>query len=195
MANKWIYSQRVEDSFSPVQAELLEALLQPEEALYPWNPADPDTEAYFAEMENEFELEDWSDEEIMARSQKLFAGIDFCAKQVSPIADVLKKSLGERFAPRVPQTLLDAIAHKAHQVVSTNLSLADKLVECVQQLLPNWAEEDLLVLARPLAYAMRGEAETIESTPSAAWTELSDMEQARLSMAIAQYAIAHLHDS
>ena len=88
---------------------------------------------------------------------------------------------------------MQAIAQKAQAVISSNLSIAEKLVQCVQQQLPNWGEEDLIVFSRPLAYAMRGENNPVESTlsaiPEIQWSELSDMEQVRLSMAIARYAL------
>ncbi|HEY9875224.1 MAG TPA: hypothetical protein V6D12_17460 [Candidatus Obscuribacterales bacterium] len=198
MVSQSINSQGFEDSFSQAQAELLEALLEPSDALYPWNPADPSAEAYFENLEQQFQLDDWSDEEIMHRSRSLFAQLDSCWTQASsPTADVLEASLSDRFAARVPSDLLGAIARIAKQVVKTNLSKADQLVQCVQQMLPNWAEEDLLVFARPFAYAMRGEGEAVDSTLSAIrpvdWTDLSQMEQARLSMAIASYALDSLH--
>jgi hypothetical protein len=192
MASQSISSQWVEDSFSQSEAELLEALLQPGDAYYPWNPADPSSQVYFAEMEQGFELEDWSDEEITMRSQALFASMDSCFPSAS-----LKISLVDKFAARMPKAWLEVIANQAQQVISSNLSLADQLVHCVQELLPNWAEEDLLVFARPYAYAMRGETDAINSTlmQSTDWTELSEMEQIRLSIAIARYAIAELHES
>ena len=75
--------------------------------------------------------------------------------------------------------------------------MADRLVECVQSLLPDWAEDDLLVLARPFAYAMRGsQAADVESVLGEIrhedWTALSKIEQARVSIAIAHYALEQL---
>ncbi|HAG81788.1 MAG TPA: hypothetical protein DCL61_11625 [Cyanobacteria bacterium UBA12227] len=76
----------------------------------------------------------------------------------------------------------------------------DRMIQCVEELLPNWAEDDLQVLARPLAYAMRGaEAETVELALGAVrpldWTELSEIERARLSLAIARIAIDDLEST
>ena len=103
----------------------------------------------------------------------------------------------QQFSTQVPQQLLDSILHRAQQVITTNLSLADQMVQCVQDCLPNWAEDDLYVLARPFAYAMRGaDTEMLEaalrSVRCAAWTELSGIEQARLSLAIARYALSQM---
>ena len=53
-----------------------------------------------------------------------------------------------------------------------------------------WAEDDLRVFARPLAYAMRGE---VASEPSSNdWAALSEIEQAKLTLAIAKYAMEHV---
>ena len=62
----------------------------------------------------------------------------------------------------------------------------------MQDLLPNWATEDLLVIARPYAYAMRGDTgvNNIDNiVRPLAWTELSELERAKLTIAIAQAAI------
>lgn len=198
MARKSIDSGCYENSMSQVQAELLEALLQPEEAPYPWNPADPNVEAYWTELEQGFELEGWLDEEISRGSQALYAKFDQCwananvAVVPKAAAKAVTSSLSERFAARVPQAWLDAIAHKAQQVVSSPLSIADQMVQCVQELLPEWGEDVLQVWARPLASAMRGsEAEIARPVE---WDELSESERARLSLAVARYALRQFND-
>ena len=48
-------------SLALAQEELLEALLESDDAPYPWNTADPESEVYFEEREQEFLLEDWSE--------------------------------------------------------------------------------------------------------------------------------------
>jgi hypothetical protein len=188
-----------EDALSSAQAELLEALLQPEEDFYPWNPAETEAEAYFAELEGGFLLSDWQEEEeIRSASEALFNQLHQCWPSPVLVADdTLQESLFQRFAASMPEAWLEAIAHKAQQLFPTNLSLADQLVQCVKPLLPNWAEDDLLVMARPLAYAMRGTAESAgEGIPGgvrpAGWNELSQIEQVRLSLAVAHSALVQL---
>ena len=69
------------------------------------------------------------------------------------------------------------------------------MVECVLDILPQWDEEDLQVLARPLAYAMReADSEGVElvTTSRKPWTELSEIEQAIVGLAVARYAISQL---
>ncbi|HCF26280.1 MAG TPA: hypothetical protein DEV81_03430, partial [Cyanobacteria bacterium UBA11049] len=61
----------------------------------------------------------------------------------------------------------------------------------------NWAEDDLLILARPFAVAMRSpDTATVESQLSHVscqnWANVSEIEQARASLAIARYALAQV---
>jgi hypothetical protein len=189
MSTQPMNSESCRPSRSQAEVELLHALLQTDQSPYPWNPAEPESDAYFAALEQEFGLEDWSADEIAVRSQTLFTQLDQLWVQTT---------LSQRFAAHVPQTLLKAIAQQAQQVVAANLSLADQLVQCVREILPNWGEEDLQVFARPLAYAMRGTESDLNQTigvRSANWAELSEVEQARLSLAIAHQAITQLQQA
>lgn len=202
MSGQPMQYKNCEDALNSIQGELLEALLQAEEDFYPWNPAEPEAEAYFAELERGFLLEQWQEvEEITQASQTLFNRLHQCWSSSNVVAEEkLRQSLSDRFAALMPEAWLEAIAHKAQQIFSTNLSLADQLVLCVKPLLPNWAEDDLLVFARPLAYAMRGTAESGAETPSSVarpveWTELSPVEQARLSLTVAHSALVQLQNS
>jgi hypothetical protein len=195
---------------SPFQAqaelELLQLILE-ESICYPWDPTEPEAEAYFDALEQEVLLAGWTNEELSEQGKALSTHLDqawstvLTSPQVQAAEDIAVSSVCDKllkqFAAQVPQQLLEGIVQRARQAIETNLGLADKLVQCVQDSLPNWAEEDLQVLARPFAYAMRGaETEMLEaalrSVRCAAWTELSGIEQARLSLAIARYAIAQM---
>jgi hypothetical protein len=171
------------------ERDLLQLILHDlkDEAPYPWNPAEMGSEAYFAESEQSIESE-WAAEELAAKGQSL-------ATQLNQMW--LCSDLTHRFSAQVPHQLLESIVQRAQQMITANLSIADRLVQCVQDLVPGWGEEDLLVLARPFAYAMRDRKTTdLDAVPQlACWTELSSIEQARLSLAIAHYAIAKLPTS
>ncbi|MFM7423484.1 MAG: hypothetical protein ACKO7W_00525 [Elainella sp.] len=184
------------------ELELLQLMLQDDEPLmYPWNPAAPEAEAYFEALEQEVLQVGWTSEDFVGSGQVLatalnqaWAEFDAGVSATSPVASAMAL---RQFAAQVPQQLLDTIAQRAQQLVKTNLSLADQMVQCVQACLPNWAEEDLQVLARPYAFAMRGaDTEMVESAlrsmRCAAWADLSGIEQARLSLAIARYALAQM---
>ncbi len=70
---------KTEKSMNPLNKfsrEFLEALLD-EELPLPWNPADPEAEAFLAEREQDFSLTDaLESEEITSRAQTLFEAMD-----------------------------------------------------------------------------------------------------------------------
>lgn len=193
------FSDKENYTLSLTQLELLEELEVCDNAAYPWDTTDLASEAYFAEHEQEFLLEDFlSESEITEQSQKFFTQIEqIWSSTAFKAAFDIQANINYKFAGCIPQSWLNAIANKACHVFNSQKLTADKLVQCVQELLPNWAEDDLLVLARPYTYAMRGkETEKIESVVadlhSRNWQMLSEIEQARASLAIAHYTLTEL---
>ena len=201
-------SESTRPCFSPFQAqaelELLQLILNDSDTPYPWNPTDPNSSAYFEQLEQEVVAAGWLTDELVPYTQALSSQIDqlwttLAAPVPAPTAARLfNLDLFQQFANRMPQNLLEAIVRRAQQAVAAQGILADQLVMCVQEILPEWGEDDLHVLARPFAYAMRSGAETelldgaLQSVRCEEWSELSSIEQARLSLAIARYAIAQL---
>ena len=189
MATQSPDSQSFSDSQTQAQMELLATIVQTDVA-YPWNPAQRESESYLTALEEEFALSDsFSDSDIAQKSQVLFAQLE----QVW-LTTALQKSLREKFA-RVPQDFLARIAQSVQNATVKYQSLADQMVECVLDILPQWAEEDLQVLARPLAYAMRevdSEGAELVMAARRPWAQLSEIEQARVSLAVARYAISQL---
>ncbi|MEA5578215.1 hypothetical protein [Anabaena sp. UHCC 0451] len=188
-----------------VDLELLEALLKPEDATYPWNLVDQESEAYFNELEQQFECEDLLAEDLTRRSQDFYHNLDEIWSQVyhsktdhdEQPSKSIKVAIHNAFAASVPANWLNAIAQKASEIISLEQSASEKLVECVQALLPNWGTDDLLVLARPFAYSMRSNepqnlASIISNLENREWTDLSEIEQAKISLAIANYAFKEL---
>lgn len=189
----------INDAQNPeIQAEwdLLNCLF-PNESPYPWNPHTMEAEAYLLKQEApDFLVEAFTDAELAESSQRFIGKINQLW-----LATSLQTSLLQRFAEQIPHELLHRLVQVTtritQQVSSQSLSLADQLVYCVQELLPQWSEEDLQVLARPFAYAMRGgELEGMEvGSPivgSACWSELSEIEQARTCFVIARYALSEI---
>ncbi|MEG4075158.1 hypothetical protein QUA30_20835 [Microcoleus sp. Pol14C2] len=189
MATQSPDSEYFRDSQTQAQMELLATIVQTDVA-YPWNPAQLESESYLAALEQEFALSDsFSDSDIALKSQALFSQLE----QVW-LTTALQKSLHEKFA-RVPQDFLARIAQSVQNATVKYQSLADQMVECVLDILPQWAEEDLQVLARPLAYAMRdvdSEGGELVMATKRPWAQLSEIEQARVSLAVARYAISQL---
>ena len=148
---------------------------------YPLSPADADQ--WFSDGSTNTLLDDFTDVELADRSGRFFSAME------QLWADDLVTVLMRKFVT-VPQVVIAMIAAQAEKMSAASGELADKLIGCVQETLPMWAEDDLRVFARPLAYAMRGE---VASEPSSKdWTELSEIEQAKLTLAIAKYAMEHV---
>ncbi|MDZ7961947.1 MAG: hypothetical protein RMY34_29415 [Aulosira sp. DedQUE10] len=190
---------------SQVELDLLAALLEPEDATYPWNPADPESEAYFSELEQQFLNDDLWEEELTKRSQDFYSQLDtlwpedaITSDSKSHIGQILMANLQEAFASAIPQTWLNTIANKAAEMFASQQPIGEQLVQCVQGVLPSWGPDDLLVLARPYAYAMRsGEPQCpkamITKLGNREWTSLSEVEQAKVSLAISYYALTELN--
>ena len=163
--------------------------------LYALNPAD--SQDWFAELSSHSLLDCWSEAELDERSTAFFGGMD------QLWAPDLVAVLSRKFVT-VPQEMLSFIALRASQLAKTSVEqieqasdlagglardLADQLIACTQSILPQWAEEDLRVFARPLVYAMRGDSPKTDMQEKD-WASMSDIEQAKLTLAIAKYAMA-----
>ncbi|ARV57595.1 hypothetical protein BZZ01_02175 [Nostocales cyanobacterium HT-58-2] len=210
MAKKINGSKTSHSLAAQVDLELLEVLLSSEDTTYPWNPADEESENYFAQIEQQFQLEDVLDEELTTRSQAFYNHLDTlwsnnfnsqpykCTTKPSVLA-TLQKNLSAGFAASVPQDWITAIAQKAAEIFNSGQSKGDLLVQCVQSVLPNWETDDLFVMARPFAYAMRsGEQQNInsvvENVGNREWTNLSEIEKAKVSLAVAYHALHELNN-
>jgi len=183
-----IRHQNNQERLGNLEEELMDTLLQ-DEPIYPWNPAEPEADAYFETVESEFSLADWlGSEEVTLRSQAFFGQLDRCWESVK--RPTLETQLLARFGRCAPREWLATIAQQAATLLPAQLSPADRLVQCVEPLLSQWARDDLYIFARPLVYAMRdGSTQEVEGVN---WDELSSVEQARYSMKIACYALETL---
>ncbi|MEH2173180.1 hypothetical protein [Nostoc sp.] len=210
MAHKINGSDTFSSLPSQLDLELLEALLEPEDANYPWNPGDEESEAYFQELEQQFGMEDLQGVELMRRSQDFYGHLDTLWSSISPTPDNnniqqavvlnLQETLRTNFSACVPQILLNTIASKAAEIFAARQLISEQLVECVQTVLPAWGTEDLIVLARPFAYAMRSSesqnaASALSNLQNSEWTDLSEVDKAKVSLAIASYAFTELNKS
>lgn len=167
---------------SSAQLELLAALLA-EDSIYPWDGSTPETEAYFTAAEQELSAS-WQAEEMSAPAQNFFSQLDRLWQAATPANAIsrLQTNLRAQFADQIPQNWLDAIALQARQAIATQQSLAGQLVQCVQELLPSVNPEDLQVLVRPYAYAMRSSSpempKMLNNITPEKWAALSQMQQA-----------------
>lgn len=209
MVKKMENSPNFSASPTPVELEFLELLLEPEDAAYPWNPADDQAQAYFDELEQNFGMQDLLDEELHARAESFYEKLDNLWSEVthclyykcnteSGIFHSLCETLHNTFAAKIPTDWLNAIAQMATEVVVIEESIGEQLIQCVQAVLPDWNKDDLAVFARPYIYAMRsGEPRNLTSIMNKVenrdWLTLSEIEQAKVSVAIAYYALRQLN--
>jgi hypothetical protein len=175
------------------QLDLLYSVLGSPQNL-PWHPYSPATAQYFDQLEQTVADELGDDLEIASQWS-----------QVSALATALWESsennllttLTQKFGTRMPQALLTRLTAQVQAAANSGQALMDQLVTSTQAVITDFAVEDLQVMARPMAMAMRsGETETVDavvqSIRTADWEDLSEMEQARLSLAIARYALAEI---
>ena len=182
-------------SLSSMELEILSLLMEPKEEIYPWDTTTLAAEAYFTEAEQQLASDPWLEQELIATAPGFLSQLDNLWQAKAPVIQApqsLQAKLSAQFAPYVPQEWLATISRQASQLIDSQKSLRAQLVQCVQELVPNCLEEDLLVLARPYANAMRSNLDTatgqLNINPEQ-WTTLSEIQQAKIGLAIALYAI------
>lgn len=164
---------------------------------YPWNPYAPESEAYFTELEARWD-ETGTVDAIAAGWQALSAQLDTlwpAAEQAPERVANLVKTLTQRFTVTLPEQVLQTLASQALALANTGRPLMEQMVQCAQSVLTGWDEGDLEVLARPLALSLRdGRGEILDlqirAMHQADWATLSEIEKARLSLALASLALS-----
>ena len=175
------------------QSELLQNVLDTELST-PWITTEVADE--YADTVDEAGLAlEFSDDEVA----KGWEGLSATLNQIWSDTTLLS-GLQAKFADRLPSDFLAAIGAKAQQVAKSGQPMIDQLISCVQDGFENMATADLQVMARPMAFAMRGSSAdefveaTVQSVRKDDWEALSPVEQARLSLAAARYAISQVED-
>ncbi|MEL7329364.1 MAG: hypothetical protein AAGJ69_05925 [Cyanobacteria bacterium J06559_1] len=187
---------------SSAQAELLQTVLASEQ--YPWLPntnrstdgADPlEAAGLTMEISDEDARQGWN-----ALSAQLTQMWGESAPQSTLASAPLQAALMEKFSGRLPATIIEQIGTKAKQLASdgqaSGQTILDQMVMCVEDVMGTMAAADLQVFGRPMALAMRSTSSdeileaTIQSIRSVEWEALSPIEQAKLSLAVARYAIS-----
>ena len=74
MSERLPQGEELPESSKGIKEELLETLIQEDQPDYPWNPGEPEAEAYFAQLEQEFSLlDDLDAEEIDTKAATFYA--------------------------------------------------------------------------------------------------------------------------
>jgi hypothetical protein len=195
MSNSSSHPVSSHSSQTRAELDLLHSVLDAE-AQNPWNPQDLNNAPYLAALESTWEADDFASETLATQAQQLWAE----AGQLWPDSPALALRLKAEFASRMPADLLGQIAERVQAIAANGRPLLDQLVAAVDDSLTGWDAGDLRVIARPMAMAMRdGHGDIVEATlqsirPDTDWEALSDLEKARLSLAIARYGFAQLND-
>ncbi len=214
MADKMKGSNNFNNSLSQTELDLLATLLDPVDNTYPWNPCEEDTEAYFNQLEEQFAIQDLLDEELSTRCEGFHNQLDALWSKCdtseqsncntnTTVAVKLQKNLQKQFSNSMPSSWIGLIAQKAAEIMNQKnqkQSITEQLIECVQAVLPSLEVDDIMVLARPIAYATRsGEPKKVESTlanldrdDNREWAALSEIEQAKAGLAVAYHALNQL---
>jgi hypothetical protein len=211
MADKMKGSTNLNNSLSQIELDLLSTLLEPEDNTYPWNLCDEETQTYFDRLEEQFPMQDLLEDELDTRCQSFHNQLDALWSKVetsshyncntnTTVALKLQKSLQKEFRNSIPSYWIESIAQKAAEIFNSQQSITEQLIECVQAVLPSLEVDDIMVLARPLAYATRSSSRTkVESAlanfnqdENCEWRALSEIEQAKIGLAIAYHALNQL---
>lgn len=179
-------------SRAKIEQDLLQLVLQ-EQVQYPWNPAE--AEAFFAGIEAAT-VDEWETGELAARGEAIATQLDSLWTQIDQTAATSQvAALLSRVAGRVPQQIVMGIVQRSQQLIAANLSLSDRMVQCVQDFLADCNPEDLLLTSRKFA-VVRSRGTTsisvdtaLQQIRTAEWDALSIEEQAYLSLAIAHAAL------
>ncbi|MGB3787826.1 MAG: hypothetical protein WA949_07435 [Phormidesmis sp.] len=181
---------------STTASELLQAILDPEQSS-PWISAETAPE-YDEQISKAGAVLEFSDAEAAQGWQGLSAQLDGLWNVAE---NSLLVRLQQKFAERLPAEMLVMIAQRAQQMVRSGEPMVKQMIGCAQDGLSSVAEADLQVIARPMAFAMRGSSAdefveaTINSVRQAKWEDLSPIEQSKLSLAAARYAISQATDT
>lgn len=182
-------------SQSEAEIELFQAICFTEGQTYPWSSLRRESQSYFAQIEaSTASMTSRPESEVTAGAQRFLGHLDRLWDATSTRS---ANAVEDQFAQKIPTAFLQAIGRQVKLLKDSSLTLADQLVECTYEVMPHWAVEDLQVLARPFAYAMRGTESdnTIEAILDkmelSDWTDLSEIEQIRLCLAYARYTLTH----
>ena len=177
-----------------VFSEYQEIRTDSEHSLYPWEYYRPEAETFFDQRAAKYScVKDINQEELEEETATFFAAMEDCWSEKEKKSSL--QALQKKFGELVPSDWLDKIALQVEATMVSELSHAKRLIECVGPLFPDWEESDLLVFTRPLVSAMRNNSDVssseslLQSLQPKAWADYSSIEKARLSIAIAHYAI------
>ena len=185
-----IKNEHPQDLLNQYSKELVDDLLL-HDSIYPWDMKASETEEYINNLENQFS-DNWINKELENKAQSFFSRLNQCW-DINSNCNIYNV-LSEQFGSTIPHNLLENISVEINKVITLNINPMERLIQCVKPLLSQWSEVDLQVFARPLVYAMRGDFEPEKDMVNSLmenkqWHDLSEVEKAKITLAIAQYTL------
>ncbi len=179
-----------------LELELLQAILATQ-VTYPWHPLSPDGQQYLDAQETQAWAEAAPPEaDLQTAWQALQREATTCwAGAGASFNSALLGALFAQFGQQVPLPLLAQLGQQVEALLHQGDALMDRMVAAALTVLDGWDTDDLRVVARPLALAMRdgdGMEVVMATLGNRPWSDLSEVEQARLSLAIARYGFDYL---
>jgi len=143
------------NDLNALDLELLEALLASEDTVYPWNPADVASEAYFDDLEQHLKWQDFSAIELMESANNFYLNLDKIWRETAVETEFetenirnntgndLQKALSNAFSV-IPEVLLTKIAQKATQLLMVEKSASSEIEQAkISLAIANYALEYL----------------------------------------------------
>ncbi|MGB3612271.1 MAG: hypothetical protein WBA10_00660 [Elainellaceae cyanobacterium] len=165
---------------------------------YCWEPSAPGSDAYLDQLEQGWLSQSGDLPQGDLSDAQFFETLDRAWEAADGATTDLETELRQSLGDRVPLTLLRSLLTKAQQIFGTDHALGSQLVHCVQGLVPQLDADDLQIMARPYALAMRDRQaspslDTLHSSVRAApWDDLIPIEQARLGLELSHYILSQL---
>ena len=185
-----VKNENSQDLLNQYYKELVDDLLL-HDSIYPWDVKESETEEYINNLETQFS-DNWTNQELENKAQSFFSRLNQCWD--TNLNCNINNVLSQQFGSLIPHNLLENISVEINKVIALNINPMERLIQCVKPLLSGWSEVDLQVFARPLVYAMRGDFEPEKDIVNSLmenkkWQDLSEVEKAKVTLAIAQYSL------
>ena len=185
-----VKNENSQDLLNQYYKELVDDLLL-HDSIYPWDVKESETEEYINNLETQFS-DNWTNQELENKAQSFFSRLNQCWD--TNLNCNINNVLSQQFGSLIPHNLLENISVEINKVIALNINPMERLIQCVKPLLSGWSEVDLQVFARPLVYAMRGDFEPEKDIVNSLmenkkWHDLSEVEKAKVTLAIAQYSL------
>ncbi len=162
---------------------LAENLWQDDEDVYPWEHFSEEMEKYIEEKSDVI-INNYQEAEENNKSAQFFELLNNKWERLD--REKIECFIKNEYSKLVPETWLKNIIKRAKDLVGKSSDNLERLLDCVQPLFPDHDRDDLSIIGRPIAYAMRSGPGKEDNK---LWQDLTEREKIKLTMKIAQSAL------